>query len=475
MDPISAAPSPDLEPMRILEDEVRMREMLQRHLQPPHGKGYEIRDLQIANTRRRDGSRGSVQYDLRLEEPATGETWDVTLSGLFFGGGRTRQIWESLQSSPLAEESQDDGHRLPAFGYIPELDLLLQRFPHDLRLPALARLMTGPPPDLVPHLLTEFGSGDWQLSGWDAQTVQYRADLRATVRVHVQAISGSTNHASHRQIYAKIYRDPEEARRAHGAQTLLHKAVASADASLLLVAKPIAHLANLNTVVTAAVPGNALSKIIRRGDGMEPAIRTAARAVAVFHQLDVAAPPRPHAEDVVRLREAETLLQSVRPMLATEVSELVDAVITGLEGAPSALIHGDLKPDHVLIDGDRVALIDFDLIAAADPVIDVAHLLAFLGKAQDRGRSSHEGSATAADVFVAEYFAHVPASWPARLPLYHAMTSIHKAAGLARRRGENAHGQIDRVLGEGRRFLAGGGAAASIPSFRRRLTRSTGG
>jgi tRNA A-37 threonylcarbamoyl transferase component Bud32 len=458
----------------MLEDPARMRETLQRHLQPPPGRMYEIRDLQIANTRRRDGARGSVQYDLRLEEPATGETWDVMLSGLYFGGGRTRQIWESLQSTALAEESQEGGHGLPAFGYVPELDLLLQRFPHDLRLPALARLMTGPPSDLVPHLLTEFGQGDWQLAGWDARAVQYRADMRAIVWLGVRATTASGGVADERPFYAKIYRDPEEARRAHHAQTLLHSAAIS-EAAPLLVAKPIAHLDSLNTVVTTAVPGVSLSKIVKRGDVPAPTVRAAARAVAAFHQLDVAAPPRPHAEEVARLRETERLLQSVRPALATEIAALVDAVITGLEGAPTALIHGDLKPDHVLVDGDRVALIDFDLIATADPVIDVAHLLAFLGKTQERGRPSREGSATPADIFVAEYFAHVPASWPARLPLYHALTSIHKAAGLARRRGENAHGQIDRVLGEGQGFLTGEGDAGAIPSFRRRLTRSTHG
>ena len=151
---------------------------------------------------------------------------------------------------------------------------------------------------------------------------------------------------------------------------------------------------------------------------------------------------------------------------------MVETVIAGLESAPSSLIHGDLKPDHMLLDGDRVALIDFDLIGLADPVVDVAHLLGFLGKPQLRSRSRGEGSQDAAQMFVDEYFTHVPDSWRGRLPLHHAMTSIHKAVGLCRRRGGDDHHRVEGVLREGQAFLQSDGDA-SVPSYKRRLTRST--
>ena len=150
---------------------------------------------------------------------------------------------------------------------------------------------------------------------------------------------------------------------------------------------------------------------------------------------------------------------------------MVETVIAGIESAPSTLIHGDLKPDHMLLDGDRVALIDFDLIGLADPVVDVAHLLGFLGKPQLRSRSRGEGSQDAAQMFVDEYFTHVPDSWRGRLPLHHAMTSIHKAVGLCRRRGGDDHHRVEGVLREGQAFLQSDGDG-SVPSYRRRLTRS---
>jgi hypothetical protein len=51
------------------------------------------------------------------------------------------------------------------------------------------------------------------------------------------------------------------------------------------------------------------------------------------------------------------------------------------------------------------------------------------------------------------------------------MTSIHKAVGLCRRRGSEGQHLITEVLREGQEFLSGAGDG-TVPSFKRRLTRS---
>jgi hypothetical protein len=352
---------------------------------------------------------------------------------------------------------------------VPEHDLLLQVFPYDHRLPALAALMAGPPAELVPTLLAEFGGEDWALTGWSAEPVQYRADMRAILRVDIEALN-SDGVAAASRMYAKVYRDPDACRRAFATQSAISAQVAS-NTGLLDVARPIAHLDARRTLLTEALPGMSLSKIIRRGDGYVPAVQTAARAVAAFHQLDLSAPPRAAAE-IAGLRAAESFLIAARPDLADAVSAIVQAVIAGLDGAPTALIHGDLKPDHILADGRRAALIDFDLIAVADPVADVAHLLAFLGRPQERAQSRRDPHVDAAAVFVEEYFAHAPASWRDRLPLYHAMTALHKAVGLCRRRGADAQTRVEDVLREAQAILHGD-ADTIVPTFKRRMTRNT--
>jgi tRNA A-37 threonylcarbamoyl transferase component Bud32 len=452
-------------------DPEMMRALLQRTLAGPDGRSYRVQECRIANTRHRDGSRGTILYELRLEDPDTGHVWDEVVTGITFGGNRTRRVWESIRQAAVSGASQGSLPAVKPFAYVPDLDLLLQVFPHDFRLPGLALLMAGPPPELLPSLLGEFGPGDWRVQRWDATTVQYRADMRAILRLTVAAIDRPTARACERQFFAKVYRDADQARRAYRAQSDLHHRVSAIDTHLV-IAKPIVYVDTLRTLVTEAVPGMSLSKIISRGNGSNAAVRSAARAVADFHHLDVAAPLRSVAEEITRLQEAQAVLASARPHLVEEVSAMVETVIAGLESAPSSLIHGDLKPDHMLLDGDRVALIDFDLIGRADPVMDVAHLLGFLGKPQVRSRARGEGSQDVAQMFVDEYFTHAPATWRGRLPLHHAITSIHKAVGLCRRRGGDYQHRVEDVLREGQAFLEGDGDG-SVPSYKRRLTRST--
>lgn len=466
MEPESASP-----PVTIAHDPQLMRATLQRYLQGSEETSYQVQECRIANTRRRDGSRGTTQYDLRMEDPATGHVWDQIVTGVSFEGDRTRRVWESIRQSSGPSATTTARPALPPFAYVPELDLLLQVFPHDHRLPGLARLIAGPPPELLPALMEEFGPGDWVLRSWDAATVQYRADMRAILLLTLEAANTIDGQTSTRQSYAKIYRDAEHGRRAHDAQSSLYEN-ATAVRTHLVVAKPIVYADDLRTLVTEAVPGTSLSKIVRRGKDSGKSVRLAARAVAEFHQLDAIAPRRSLANEMARLQEAQVFLATARPDLASEVSSMVEVIAAGLAGAPATLIHGDLKPDHILIDGDRVALIDFDLLGIADPVGDVAHLLAFLGKPQERSRSRRDDSEDVAQVFVDEYFTHAPDSWRARLPLHHAMTSIHKAVGLCRRRGDERQGVVEDILREGQRFLENG-ADGSVPSYKRRLTRST--
>lgn len=453
----------------LVHDPVYMLRILEQHLQPRQEIAYRVRECRIVNTRRRDGSRGAVEYSLRMENPATGRVWDQIVTGVSFGGVRTRRVWDVISLTPGQQEYAADPSAMPPFAYVSELDLLLQVFPHDHRLPAVAGIMSGPLPKLIEPILRELGPGDWQSPEWDAEVVEYRVDMRAIFRLRVRATDAATGHRADRLFYAKVYRDAEEGRRSYEVQRDVHEHV-SVGETYLSVAKPIVYSDVPRTLVTAVAPGTSLEMLIRRNQGVPDAVRSVARAVAELHRLNVNAPLRSSNHDLAQLQEAQRVLESVRPDLNGVVSEILETVAVGLKESPTSLIHGDLKPDHLLIDGNRVALIDFDLAAVADPIADIAHLLTYLDKARKRSRSRRENTGDVGQMFIDEYFTHVPASWESRLPLYHAMSSVHKAAGLCRGRSMERSDEAETVLREGQALLAGPGTGM-VPSFKRRLTR----
>lgn len=135
-------------------------------------------------------------------------------------------------------------------------------------------------------------------------------------------------------------------------------------------------------------------------------------------------------------------------------------MVAGLDEAPLAPTHGDLKPAHILLDGDRVGVIDFDLLAGADPVQDVANLLFELSRGGGRVRQRRNHPRARLRVFAEEHFAHVPESWRARLPYHYAAVVLTAAAtvwGGQRARGERSSRteQIAAMVQEAKEALAG--------------------
>src|SRR5439155_9503284 len=143
------------------------------------------------------------------------------------------------------------------------------------------------------------------------------------------------------------------------------------------VVRPVAYRKDLRTLVLEEAPGTALQQLLQGGHDPAAALRITARAVAAFNQDDVgnrAVARSALAVQLEELRRGATIVEWARPELATQVRAITAAVAAGLEEVPSAPIHGDLKPDHVFLAGDRVIFIDLDSVVLGDPVRDPAHM-----------------------------------------------------------------------------------------------------
>ncbi len=111
----------------------------------------------------------------------------------------------------------------------------------------------------------------------------------------------------------------------------------------------------------------------------------------------------------------------------------------------------------MLLEGDRLALVDLDTFAARDPVLeaaDVAYTLARTAAGHSHLRDSERGRAVAR-AFVEEYFGRVPEAWRARLPVRYAAAVLKKAAVLARQRAQDPPEGTESLLREARDSLEG--------------------
>jgi len=341
------------------------------------------------------------------------------------------------------------------------MDMLVQSFPYDHRLPALAELMAGPPAELTAPLLARFGATGWQIDDWIAESIRYRVDSRATLRLKLRARQTKSGRTERKRFYAKVYRDDAEARQAHYLQIHLQDRL-EANATPFRVAMPIAHVARLHTLVQSELSGEPLLHLLLRDQDVIPAIRKAARATADFHSLDLdlnramaRARPRSLQIRIDRLKSINERMSLARPDLAREVNDVSSAITDGLANVPDGPTHGDLKPEHFLFDGAEIGLLDFDFLSASDPILDIVNMESHLAKAQAKANSGHASSLTAARVFVEEYLAQAPNDAEARLPLYRAMESIVEAAHTRRTDHPPWQDRVERSVREAYRALNG--------------------
>jgi hypothetical protein len=445
-------------------DPVQMRAILERHLRVPGGPPFQVVRCRPTFTRGR-GSRSLFQYDITLRQPDGRERTEL-VSGVAYGGERTRRTWEALNLAD-AELSSESSIRRAA--YVPDLDLLLQVFPFDHSLPALEQLMKGPLDALAEPIMARFGTGEWRLKEWQSESVRYRVDLRASVKLTVRATDSLSGRKSERHFFAKVYAGADQAERAWTVQRDLALALAGAGEPFAL-APLAAFLPDDRVLVQDEVGAPSLPYMIRRTDQEEAveAVRRAARAIAALHRLPIAAPEHRielDRTDPERLRRSADALRRSRPDLDTAVTEVEAKIHAGLDGigqlspVPS---HGDLKPAHLLFQEESVVLLDFDKFAAGEPMLDVTNMLMPLR----RERKTRLAGTSLDRVFAEEYFAHVPAAWAQRLAPHYAWAIFSEATAFAVNPGKGDAGakpgrpirrehRVEPLLEEAKTALAG--------------------
>jgi Phosphotransferase enzyme family len=453
-DPTAFPVDPGLPQLTIASDAERMREIFRTHLRPLTRETYHIQDCLLSRVRYRRDSRCVLQYTLRLVEPGTGRERRQWVTGVIDAEDRTERVWQRLQAANPAHEIPEAFLTFEPVGFISTLKMLVQVFPYDRRLPGLCRLIARPSPDLEPPLLSGFGSGNWRAEQWDIEPIRYRAQLGAVLRYTVHARDTATGRKAEKRFYVKIYRDEEGERTYQVLQALWRRSKAGGKG--FIVGRPLAYLGGIHALVQEEALGTSLQQILLQCSDQVAAIPQAAQTLAVFNQEGIATMRR-HAltDEIADLTRAERLLLWVCPHIRTKVKTIIGTIAAGLENVPPRPRHRDLKPDHILLDGDCPALLDLDWFTRANPVLDPAALLATLVSMPFRFSLPHDRVRTAAQSFAEEHFTRVPEVWRRRLPLHYAGATLKEAVGFFRRQESDWPETIAALVEEAGNSLAG--------------------
>ena len=406
---------PALPQLKTATDTGLMLEIFRKHLRSVPGKAWDIRSCEISGVRSYPGKRSAViLYTLRIADSQNGQEREQWVTGELDQAAHNELSWAERQAAAWSRNSKAFVTIDPV-SFIEEQGMLVEVYPFDRRLPGLADLVAGPPPELEPMLLASLGPGTWTAE-WTVESVRYHALHRSVLLYRVQAQEAESGRVECTRFYVKVYHrgeKSEDMRRVHEGR--------SRQAGSFAIPALLAYLPDLGALVLEEAQGTSLKKLVEKGDHAEAMLSHVGRALAAFHQGEITGLPSYGLADVLALFErSKAFLVSTCPHLQARLEAVFEALESGLQDVPPGPTHLALRLGPILVDGDRLWLIDLDSLSAADPVLDAAMFLAHIASLRIRSKLDDETSRRLARSFADAYLAHVPGAWRARLPLHYA-------------------------------------------------------
>ena len=385
-----ALPFPDL----VSSPEGRL-ELFNRAVLPIAYPGRQSTSVEIARMTYRPERKCVILYALHLDEPAGGKPrW---ASATFAGPGRLREI---LERRGRADRFSSADTTRPAV-HVPEYRCLVEFFPTDWKLPSLVRAVE---PRGAASILSQVDGGPSSSPPDEVAVLGYRPHQCCVLRYAGRPASAGGSGV----VIAKLFGGRGKAADAYGRLEALH---ARATARGVIVPKPLALIHDGNLVVTESVPGSCMKRRLNKGCSEREAGKLARLAAVPLARLHGLGPedgePRTLEREIEAGFQAAARLRRVAPELVGRADALLARVASRAGGGAAeacCLIHGDYSPNQLLLDGDRVAVVDFDRSGPGDPALDVGHFMAEL-----RREALHTGNAALRELptrFLAEYEAH---------------------------------------------------------------------
>ncbi|MEZ4703288.1 MAG: aminoglycoside phosphotransferase family protein [Rhodothermales bacterium] len=177
------------------------------------------------------------------------------------------------------------------------------------------------------------------------------------------------------------------------------------------VAEPVGLVPAWNMWLQRKEAGTIASERLLEADGVAVA-RRIAEALAYLHAHGVAADRTHGVTDELKILSDRLLgMKDERPEWTGRLDAVVAACCAealALEASPRRPIHRDFYADNVLVDRDRVVLLDLDLYTEGDPALDAGNFIAHLIEQGLRQADDAGWLEAHADAFQAAFLARSP-------------------------------------------------------------------
>lgn len=329
--------------------------------------GQRVERCEVERVKYRPASHCRVAYRLQLRDGRSGRGFEQRVAARVGADADRRAVRAAEQ--PLTPSAGG-----PALRLLPALQMLTWWWPNDARLRAPAWLADEARlrRELLPGVLATLGGG--RLAGHALEVVQYVPEQRLTARLTLRWRDGARRPL--RRVYAKASREPDGA----AAHALLASLQASAAWREGRLRTPAALLwqpaAGLHWQAEAA--GTAWMDLPPAStDALAPSLGA---QLAALHATPVAATRSvTPAAMQTRLVEVAAILGAALPGSQRDLRRATRALTRGLhhvDGAAMCSLHGDLHPRNLLVDGERLSLIDLDGLRRGPAVLEIGAWIA---------------------------------------------------------------------------------------------------
>ncbi len=204
----------------------------------------------------------------------------------------------------------------------------------------------------------------------------------------------------------------------------------------IAVPEPLGAVPALGLWLQREVPGRPLQACLEEHAAARHCAR-AAMALVKLHRQPAGAEARAWTiADELAVLDARLLeLAASRAELGQTLATLrarCHAAAARLPAAPPCGIHRDFYPEQLIVDGDRLHLVDLDLYSRGDPALDAGNFIAHLLEAAIRGRGDATAHAPLVTAFRDRFLALSPATSPAAVAI-HTLLSLARLAQISTR------------------------------------------